>query len=132
LDCEEFAVAFDRLVALDREGRTVSQHEDRNLFRRFWNCNDRVARNSLIEHYLPLVRLEAKRVARWMPKKIDLGDLVSAGYLGLIEALNSYHPCIERSISLRAYVRALILHTILDDSNSLAWKPRKLRRRGKG
>jgi RNA polymerase sigma factor for flagellar operon FliA len=36
-------------------------------------------RNRLIEHYLPLVRVNAERIWARLPDGVDLDDLISAG-----------------------------------------------------
>ncbi len=44
---------------------------------------ERHLRNRLMEHYLPLVRYTADRLAAKLPSEVDVDDLVSAGIFGM-------------------------------------------------
>lgn len=50
-------------------------------------------RNKLIEHYRPLVHMQAARLAQKLPAQISYDEICSAGYDGLLEAVEAYDPC---------------------------------------
>lgn len=49
-------------------------------------------RNKLIEHYRPLVHMQAARLAQKLPAQISYDEICSAGYDGLLEAVEAYDP----------------------------------------
>ena len=50
-------------------------------------------RNKLVEHYRPLVHMQAARLAQKLPAQISYDEICSAGYDGLMEAVEAYDPC---------------------------------------
>ena len=50
-------------------------------------------RNKLVEHYRPLVHMLAARLAQKLPAQISYDEICSAGYDGLLEAVQAYDPC---------------------------------------
>ncbi len=65
------------------------------------------------EDYLPFVRKVARRVANRLPRNVELEDLVSAGTVGLMEALGRYDASGGRSFETYAEFR--IKGAIFDD-----------------
>ena len=49
-------------------------------------------RNKLVEHYRPIVHMQAARLAQKLPAQISYDEICSAGYDGLIEAVQAYDP----------------------------------------
>lgn len=82
----------------------------------------------LVEH-LPMVRSIARRIRERLPQHIDLEDLVSAGTLGLIDALNKFNSA--KQVQFRSYAQFRVRGAILDSLRSLDWSPRELRRKGR-
>ncbi len=78
-----------------------------------------------LEAYQALVRQIASQVAARLPRHVELDDLVSAGYLGLVEAARRYDP--TRGVRFQAYVAERIRGAIIDHLRSLDWAPRSLR-----
>ena len=65
------------------------------------------------ETYLPFVRRIAGRIARRLPQSVDMDDLVSAGTVGLMEALERYDPAGGRKFETYAEFR--VKGAILDE-----------------
>jgi len=63
--------------------------------------------------YLPFVRKIANRVARRLPTTVEVDDLVGAGTVGLMEALDRYDPAGGRSFETYAEFR--VKGAILDE-----------------
>lgn len=86
-----------------------------------------VEREQLISQHVDLVRYEVDRVASGLPDQVDREDLVSAGMIGLIRAVDRYDP--GRGASFRTYAGALMRGAILDELRRMDWAPRGLRGR---
>ena len=82
-------------------------------------------RNRLIEHYLPIVRYTAERVAATLPQSVDIDDLISAGLFGLIEAIKSFD--LGRGVKFKTYCSWRVRGAILDELRSNDWVPRLVR-----
>jgi len=74
--------------------------EARDLWIAFRQSGDEAARERIIEKNLPLVRHVAGRIRRSMGGQLDLDELVNAGCLGLLNAVQSFDPTRELAFSL--------------------------------
>lgn len=83
-------------------------------------------RESRAEAYLPLVRRIAMRLIRSLPSSISLDDIISAGWVGLSEALQRCPPDMSEG-DLEAYASYRVRGAILDYLRSLDPLTRKLR-----
>jgi RNA polymerase sigma factor FliA len=83
-------------------------------------------RESRAETYLPLVRRIAMRLIRSLPSSIALDDIISAGWVGLSEALQRCPPDMSEG-DLEAYASYRVRGAILDYLRSLDPLTRKLR-----
>lgn len=95
------------------------------LWRRYKKANDSQAREKLIEQYIPLVKYVAGRLAMNLPSSVDVGDLESFGFFGLLDALEKYDA--ERNIKFETYATTRIRGAIIDGLRSLDWVPRSTR-----
>lgn len=86
-------------------------------------------RERLILEHLPQVRLIARRIHERLPENVSLDDLVSAGIIGLIAAVDQYDP--SRNIKLKTYAEHKIRGAILDSLRDLDWAPRQRRKKAK-
>ena len=87
------------------------------------------ARDSLIEHYVYLVKITAGRVISNMPPSLERDDLASAGIVGLIKAVDQYD--MTRQVKFETYAIALIRGAILEMLREDDWVPRSTRERVK-
>lgn len=83
-------------------------------------------REDCILRHLPLVRLIAREIHRQCPRTVALEDLVSAGTIGLIQAVDRYDAA--RGTQLGTLADRRIRGAILDHLRSLDPLPRALRR----
>lgn len=83
--------------------------------------------DSRLELGLELVRRIAHKVARRVPSSVDVGDLVSAGSEGLLEACASFDP--ERGDNFEVYAERRIRGAILDELRAADVMTRHGRRR---
>lgn len=96
---------------------------------RFKRYGDPQARNQIIERYAYLVKITAGRVVTSLPPTLDREDLVSAGIMGLIKAVDQFDP--SRQVKFETYAIALIRGAILELLRSEDWVPRSVRDRVK-
>ncbi len=89
------------------------------------STNDPCLRRELLNHYLPLVKNVAGRLAMGFPKSVEVTDLVNTGVIGLIEAFANFDP--TRGIKFETYAVPRIRGAILDELRSLDWVPRSTR-----
>jgi RNA polymerase sigma factor FliA len=86
-------------------------------------------RERMMLEQMPSVRWMARRIHERLPQHVELDDLVSAGTLGLLDAMKKYDPA--RKVQFRSYAQFRIRGAILDSLRTLDWSPRDLRRKGR-
>src|SRR5213593_3343867 len=84
---------------------------------------------ALIQETLPLVKHIAHRVAIRLPSNVEIRDLINAGVLGLMDAIEKFEP--ERNVKFKTYAEVRIRGAILDSLRDLDWAPRSLRKKSK-
>jgi len=83
--------------------------------------------DDIIGEYTQLVKFIAHRVAVRLPPHIELDDLISAGVMGLIDAIGKFDPTKETQFKTYAEIR--IRGAILDELRALDWVPRSVRQK---
>ena len=86
-------------------------------------------RDEMILQHLPQVKLIASRIHDKLPESVVLDDLISAGVLGLIDAVDHFDA--SMNVKLKTYAEHKIRGAILDSLRSLDWAPRNKRRKSK-
>ena len=89
--------------------------------------SNRRDRDELIVEYAPLVKLLANRMAMRIPPSVSVDDLVSAGIMGLVDAIDRYDP--NREVKFKTYAEFRIRGAMLDELRSLDWVPRSTRKK---
>ncbi len=82
---------------------------------------------SIVRHYAPKIRFLALRIKAKLPKNIELGEMISAGTLGLMEALGKFQS--HLGVRFDSYAENRIRGAMLDELRKLDWFPRSLRQR---
>jgi RNA polymerase sigma factor FliA len=90
---------------------------------------DPAGRERLLTENLPEVRYIARRIHDRLPSHVQFDDLVHAGILGLIDAVDKFDP--GKNVQLKSYARFRIRGAILDSLRQLDWSPRNLRRQAR-
>ena len=83
-------------------------------------------RERLIVEHLPQVRLIARKIHERVPASICFDDLLSAGVVGLIQAVDHFDP--RQKVKLRTFAEFRIRGAILDSLRDADWAPRLKRR----
>ena len=86
-------------------------------------------RERILMEQLPQVRYIARRIHDRLPRHVPFEDLVHAGVLGLIDALNKFD--LSKQVQFSSYAKFRIRGAILDSLRELDWSPRELRRKGR-
>jgi RNA polymerase sigma factor FliA len=90
---------------------------------------DQTQRERLVIEQIPRVRFIARGIHVRLPRQVLLEDLVHAGIVGLVEAVNKYDP--NKNVQLHHYAEFRIRGAILDSLREVDWGPRSLRREGR-
>jgi RNA polymerase sigma factor for flagellar operon FliA len=90
---------------------------------------DPAERERLLNENLPEVRYIARRIHDRLPSHVPFEDLVHAGILGLIDAVDKFDP--GKNVQLKSYARFRIRGAILDSLRQMDWSPRNLRRQAR-
>ena len=84
-------------------------------------------RNDLIMQELPQVQYIASRILERLPQQVELGDLVHAGVIGLLEAYRTFDS--SKNAQFKTFAKFRIKGAILDSLRTLGWSLRELRRK---
>jgi RNA polymerase sigma factor FliA len=88
-----------------------------------------VERDQLIIRYAPWVKFIALRMAAKLPSHIQAEDLISAGIIGLIDALDKFNPA--REVQFKTYAQIRIQGAMKDELRALDWASRSMRQKVK-
>jgi RNA polymerase sigma factor for flagellar operon FliA len=99
------------------------------LWRRYRATGDPEARTQLLDRYLGLVHHVARQIAARVSDVVEVDDLVSAGTLGLVQALESFD--LSRGLAFSTFAMRRIRGSILDELRSRDWVPRSVRAKGR-
>jgi RNA polymerase sigma factor FliA len=97
------------------------------LWARYAASRDPEARVQLLDLYLGLVHHAARELARASGARLELDELVSAGTVGLVQALEGFDPA--RGLAFSTYAMPRIRGAILDEVRGQDWTPRSVRER---
>jgi RNA polymerase sigma factor FliA len=90
---------------------------------------DESQRERLLLDHLPHVHHIARRIHFRLPRQVPLEDLIHAGVLGLMDALQKFDP--NKNVRLKYYAEFRIRGAILDSLRDVDWGPRALRKKAR-
>jgi len=90
---------------------------------------DEEERQRLLTEQLPQVRYIARRIHERLPRHVPFEDLVHAGVVGLIDALEKFDR--QKHVQFGSYAKFRIRGAILDSLREMDWSPRDLRRQSR-
>ncbi|ELP5717648.1 RNA polymerase sigma factor FliA (plasmid) [Enterobacter asburiae] len=91
-----------------------------------YNQGGVVDRINLWEKYGQLVRHEALRLQVRLPVSVELEDLIQAGAVGLLGAVNDFDS--KKEIALTTYITLRVRWALMDELRERDWVPRRVRR----
>ncbi|MEO8140707.1 MAG: FliA/WhiG family RNA polymerase sigma factor [Gemmatimonadota bacterium] len=107
--------------------RPVSSLMNDPLWRAFRDQNSSEARDRLLDRYMPLVTRAAHYIRRRTADAIELDELISAGSVGLLQALDRFE--LPRGLAFSSYAVPRIQGAMIDQLRENDWAPRSVRRR---
>jgi len=84
-----------------------------------------VDKNALWLKYRFWVRREALNLQVKLPACVELDDLIQAGAVGLLNAIEDYDP--KKGIALNTYVTQRVRWALIDELRERDWVPRRVR-----
>lgn len=111
-----------------RTARDAKRRLESDLWTAWFKNHDEDARNALWVHYQGLVRYIADRQKTKLPDCIDVQDLVSAGNMGLLDAINKFDP--TKGTRFETYCVPRIRGSMVDSIRAADWVPRLIRNKG--
>ena len=85
-----------------------------------------LAPQSGIENYLPMVRRAAVKMIGHLPANVELDDLVQAGVMGLMDAMQRYEQC--HGAQFETFAMQRVRGAMLDELRGTDWVPRSVRK----
>ena len=79
-----------------------------------------------IEAYLPLVRRTAHRMIGRLPANVEMDDLIQAGVMGLMEAMERYED--GHGAQFETFALQRVRGAMLDELRGTDWVPRSVRK----
>lgn len=83
----------------------------------------------IVLEQMPQVKYIARRIHEHLPQHVPFEDLLPAGMVGLIDALNKFDS--EKNVKFASYAKFRIRGAILDSLRENDWSPRDLRRKSR-
>ncbi|MES2305382.1 MAG: FliA/WhiG family RNA polymerase sigma factor [Gemmatimonadota bacterium] len=99
------------------------------LWQRYRKHGDADARAELLTQHLGLVHHTARQIAARVGDALAYEDMVGAGTLGLVQALEAFDP--ERGFAFATFATQRIRGSILDELRAADWRPRSVRTKGR-
>ena len=109
-----------------REYKKSTQEEDiQRLWEVYVQTKNPAIKEKLLIHYLPVVKYVVGRMIVNLPNSVSYDDMVSAGTMGLLAAIDRFDPAL--GVKFETYVVPRIRGAILDELRALDWVPRSIR-----
>jgi len=86
-----------------------------------------INRDEVIGSYFPQINYLAKRLAMRLPANVMVEDLVNAGALGLMDAVEKFDP--GKGVQFGTYAEFRIKGAMMDELRSMDWMPRSVRKK---
>lgn len=83
-------------------------------------------KEQIINDSLPFIKYTAYRLSRRLPPQLSTNDLISAGIVGLLDALRRYE---EGRVKLSTFVEHRIRGAMLDELRAQSWMPRSTKKK---
>ena len=99
------------------------------LWQEYIISRDYPTKEKIMIHYLPIVKFVVGRMIISLPNSVSYDDLVSAGTMGLISAIDRFNP--KLGVKFETFIVPRIRGAILDELRALDWVPRSVRSKAK-
>jgi RNA polymerase sigma factor FliA len=99
------------------------------MWKRAYAQNLEDEREKIVEEFIPIIKHLAYKVSKGFEEKNMIEDLISAGIVGLLEAIEKYDTKKGAKLNTFAYLR--IRGSMIDELRSRDWFPRSARSKAK-
>ena len=86
-----------------------------------------IDKEQFITEFTPLVKRIAYHMMTRLPASVQVDDLIQAGMIGLLDAINRYEGSYGRQFE--SYAAQRIRGSILDELREADWLPRSIRKK---
>ncbi|MFJ3045095.1 RNA polymerase sigma factor FliA [Herbaspirillum chlorophenolicum] len=90
-----------------------------------YNVKGKTGKNDLLELHAPLVKKLAHQLKAKLPPSVEVDDLIQAGMIGLLDAVNRYEE--THGAQFETYAVQRIRGAMLDELRNSDWLPRSIR-----
>ena len=90
-------------------------------------CATPALREDAIRDNVHIVKYVVGRITTQLPANVDREDLVSAGILGLIKAVDRFDP--GRGVKFETYATTVVRGEVMESLRAKDWAPRSMRRK---
>ena len=90
-----------------------------------YTATGRSEKNQLLKQHAPMVKRLAQQMKAKLPPNVEVDDLVQAGMMGLLDAVNRYDD--DQGAQFETYAVQRIRGAMLDELRASDWLPRSLR-----
>jgi RNA polymerase sigma factor FliA len=90
-------------------------------------CSTPALREQVIRDSVSIVRYVVGRITMHLPNNVDRDDLLSAGVLGLIKAVDRFDP--GRGVKFETYATTVVRGEVMESLRARDWAPRSMRRK---
>jgi RNA polymerase sigma factor FliA len=99
------------------------------MWKRAYAQNVEDERERIVEEFIPIIKHLAYKVSKGFEEKNMIDDLISAGIVGLLEAIDKYDT--KRGAKLNTFAYLRIRGAMIDELRSRDWFPRSARSKAK-
>src|SRR5690606_35134901 len=85
-----------------------------------------ISRQDWVEQYAPLVKRIAHHIMAKLPASVEVDDIIQAGMMGLMDAVNRYEE--TQGAQFETYAAQRIRGAMLDELRNCDWLPRGIRK----
>ena len=90
-----------------------------------YTVSGKADKNQLLKEHAPLVKRLAHQMRAKLPPSVEVDDLIQAGMMGLLDAVNRYEE--THGAQFETYAVQRIRGAMLDELRSSDWLPRSMR-----
>jgi len=94
-----------------------------------YTAKGKIEQRDLAEEYIPIVRRHALSLRVKLPDNIELDDLIQAGYVGLLDAMQRFDE--TAGTPFQAFASSRIRGAMIDELRVRDWLPRSVRRKAR-
>lgn len=105
--------------------RSNERHKVDTMWKDYLETRSVIARDLIVSAYKPLVERIAREIMLKKPSNFEKDDLVQAGMIGLVTAVERFDP--TKGAKFSTYAPLRVRGSIYDEINSMDWTPRLVR-----